>query len=216
MPWATCDRLSGPSSRRLPRRGIVSAARPPSATRRPRSSSRTSSETSVTFRSCVARTNATPRSAWSRMAESRSSAECSSSSAVGSSARINGVPRSSARANAARACSPPERACGRSASLCPMPNCSEDLQVRSTGLMRSRALDEARVLGQRQVRDEVVAGTLEDVRHRVPAHVPHPALRDSDQTAPLDDHVPVRRPVEARQQPAAASTCRSRTGRRRR
>ena len=77
----------------------------------------------------------------------------------------------------------------------------EDLQVRMTGLMRSRALDEARVLGQRQVRDEVVAGTLEDVRHRVPAHVPHPALRDSDQMAPLDDHVPVRSPVEARQQP---------------
>ena len=132
-----------------------------------------------------------PRLAASVSASSSARALSWSSSAVGSSTTTIGVLRASATASDARASSPPESCEARASRRCAIPSRSSHPPVSAR-----------KVLGDGQVREEVVGRALGDERHLRAAKIREwPRRSAAGEIDAVRDHAPARRRLEPCEQP---------------
>ena len=147
----------------------------------------------------------------SRSRSSTRAAVASSSSPVGSSARITGGSLASATARPARASSPPESWRGRARARAAIPSASSSSARHAAARAAAQALSERDVVGDRQVVDEVAL--LEQHPDLPRAQAGALALAAARQALAGDVARCRRRARRARPGRPAASTCRSPTAR---
>ena len=163
----------------------------------PRSSSTTWSAIARTFGSCVATMKVVPRAVAALIAPRSVSALSRSSSAVGSSTITTGASRASATANAARASSPPESWDARPCRRWATPSSSKS----SRGALRG-------MLGDRQMRKEIVGGALRHVGDAFTSEAQQLPAAESRGVGPVDDDPTRRSAARVLRAGAVASTCR--------